>query len=61
MATKKAKASFVVTLGEPQVKKNVTRFDTADEKAALQNAYISNSALKQLGDPDEVKITIEAA
>ena len=60
MAVKKGK-SIVVTLGEPQVKKNVTRFDADDEKAALQNAYISNAALKSLGDPDEVKITIEAA
>jgi hypothetical protein len=61
MATKKSASKIVVTLGDAKPKKSVTRFDAANEKDALQNAYISNDALKKLGDPSSVKVTIEAA
>lgn len=50
-----------VILSDPKAKKSVTRFDASDDGAALSNAYISNDALKALGNPDSVKITIEPA
>jgi hypothetical protein len=57
-----ASKKVTVILSNPQAKKNVVRYDAAegDEDAALQNAYPTKAALKKLGDPDEIKITIEA-
>lgn len=54
--------SVSVVLENPQPKKSVTRYDIADgEEGAMSSAYIDKDALKELGDPDEVRITIEAA
>jgi hypothetical protein len=55
------KKTVKVTLSTPQVKKLVTRFDSPDEKAALSNVYVSNDALKTLGNPDSIVVTITAA
>jgi len=50
-----------VTLSDPKPKKSVTRFDSDDDNAALGNVYVSNDALKKIGNPDSITITIEAA
>jgi len=50
-----------VTLSDPQPKKSVTRFNASDENAALGNVYVSNDALKKIGNPDSITVTIEAA
>jgi hypothetical protein len=55
------KKSFVVILADPKAKKSVTRYDAAKDSDPLQNAYIDNKALTQLGNPAKVKVTIEAA
>lgn len=60
MAKKTSTNKVSFNMDTPQVKKHVVRFDAADEDAAMQSAYISKAALKELGDPDEVRITIEA-
>lgn len=61
MAQKKTTPKAIsFTMDTPQQKKHVVRFDGADDDAAMQSAYISKAALKELGDPDEVRITIEA-
>jgi len=55
---------ITVELGNPQEKKYVTRYDFEerdDSDAAMSSAYISKEALKELGNPERVKITIEAA
>ena len=56
-----AAKKVTVTLADRDEKKNVVKFTTDDENAALSNAYISNAADKKLGSPSEIKITIEAA
>jgi hypothetical protein len=61
MASKKSSSKVTVILGDAKPKNKVTRYDNEDEGAAMSNAYISNDAIKKLGNPDEVKITIEAA
>lgn len=61
MAPKKDSSKVSVTLGSPQVKKNVTRFDSDDTDAALASVYVSKAALTKLGNPDSIKVTIEAA
>jgi len=52
-----------VILDTPQEKKNTVRYDaTGDKKtAAMTTAYISKTALAKLGNPERVKLTIEAA
>jgi hypothetical protein len=55
------KSTVVSVLEDPKPKKSVTRYDANDDNAALSNAYISNDALKKLGNPAKVKVTIEAA
>jgi len=55
------KKTVKVTLSDPKAKKSVTRFDSSDEKAALSNVYVSNEALKTLGNPDSIVVTITAA
>jgi hypothetical protein len=54
---------ITVELGSPQPKKVVTRYDAdeGDDDAAMSNAYIRKAALEKIGNPDRVKITIEAA
>jgi len=53
--------SVSVVLDTPQPKKSVTRFDNTDEGSALGNVYVRNAALAQIGNPDKIKVTIEAA
>ena len=55
------KPKVTVTLSAPQPKKSVTRFDNTDEGAALANVYVSNAALAEIGNPNAIKVTIEAA
>jgi hypothetical protein len=62
MATARKKVVTVV-LESPQEKKNTVRYDAADKAAdsAMSTAYISKKALGQIGNPEKIKITIEAA
>lgn len=54
-------AKVTVELGSPSPKKNVVRFDSDSEDAALANVYVTKAAMEQLGNPDALRITIEAA
>lgn len=58
MATAK---KYVTILEDPKPKNKVTRYDCADVKAALGNAYVRNSVIEALGNPAKIKITVEAA
>ena len=60
MTTKGKSKSLVVTMDTPQRKKNVTRFDSPETKPAMNNAYINNEALASIGNPERIKVTIEA-
>lgn len=53
--------AVTVTLSDPQEKKLVTRFNSSDDDAALSSVYVSKAALKTLGNPSKIKVTIEAA
>ena len=55
------KKSVTVKLTSPQAKKHVVRYDCEDENGAMSSAYIRNEDVKALGDPDTIKVTIEAA
>jgi len=57
------KKTVTVILEDPKAKKSVVRYDAAEdaENPAVANAYIDKAALATLGNPDRVKITIEAA
>ena len=56
------KKVVTVTLDSPQEKKNTVRFDNkTDKDAAMTTVYVMKSALTQIGNPDKIKITIEAA
>lgn len=57
----KSNAKVTVVLGQPQEKKHVVRFDATDDDAAMSSSYITKAAIKELGNPKKVKITIEAA
>jgi hypothetical protein len=57
MAPKKV----TVTMTDPQEKKAVVRYNNEVDNAALASIYISKDALKIIGNPSSVKITIEAA
>jgi hypothetical protein len=62
MAKKAAIAKKVtVELGEPQAKKHVVRFDAEAEDAAISNLYVTKVAMEKLGNPEAIKVTIEAA
>lgn len=63
MAAKKSSSSkqVHVVLSNPQPKKHVVRMDATDDDAAMSNGYITKRALDELGNPDKVRITIEAA
>lgn len=50
-----------VIMDDPAEKKSVVRFNNTDDDAAIASIYISKNAIKALGNPDSVKITIEAA
>lgn len=51
--------SVKVVMGNPAEKKSVVRY-FGPEDGALTSAYISKEALKKLGNPSEIVITIEA-
>lgn len=57
MATKK---TVTVEMDTKVPKKKVVRFETDSDEAAISNVYVSNAAVKALGNPDGIKITIEA-
>ena len=61
MASTKITPKVTVVMDTKSPKKRVVRFETDDENAAVSNVYVSNDAVKKLGDPDSIKITIEAA
>lgn len=60
MATKTAKAKIEVILPDMTAKKNSVRFETGERPAAVTNIYLSREGLMQLGNPEAIKITIEA-
>jgi hypothetical protein len=51
----------ITELGNPQPKKHVVRYDGDDPDGALTTVYISKEAIEELGNPDAIKVTIEAA
>jgi len=55
------KTTVTVELGNPQAKKHVVRYDATEDDAAMTSAYVSKSAVTQLGNPETIKITVEAA
>lgn len=56
-----AKGSVKVELRTVAPKKNVVRFDTDAEGAAMQSGYVSKEAVEALGGCENgVRITIEA-
>jgi len=57
---KSDKKRVTVVLSDPQEKKAVVRYDASADDAAISNAYITKVALKKLGNPSSVRITIEA-
>lgn len=57
-----AKVSVTMPIKAP--KKRVVRYEVEEEQkdtAAISNVYVSNAVVKKLGNPDGIKITIEAA
>lgn len=59
---KKANSKAVtVILSEPDEKKHVVKLSSDEDGAAMSSAYITKAAMKELGNPGSVKITIEAA
>ena len=62
MAGKKSTStSIVVELGDPSPKKHVTRYDADEPDAALSSVYVNKAALAKIGNPDSIRVTIEAA
>jgi hypothetical protein len=55
--------SVTVVLDNPQEKKNSVRYDApkGDKSAAMTTAYVLKTALAKIGNPEKIKITIEAA
>lgn len=56
MAVKKV----TVVLTDPQPKKSVTRYDCDKDGAAMRTAYVDKDAIAKLGNPDSIRVTIEA-
>lgn len=57
-----AKAKKVeVTFDEPVEKKSVVRWNGSDDEEVLTNVYVGKPAMKKLGNPSKIKVTIEAA
>jgi len=56
-ATKK---SFSTVLSLPQQKKHVVRYD-GDGEGIVANIYANKSLIAELGNPDKIKVTVEAA
>jgi len=60
MAQKKKTLTF--TLNNRQDKKHSVRFDeNEDEGLPMSSAYVRTDALTKIGNPDKLKVTIEAA
>jgi len=57
----KSAKKVTVVFDTPSEKKHVVRFDSSETDPAIQNVYVSKAALKKLGDPDSITITIEAS
>jgi hypothetical protein len=56
-----AKKSIVVVLDVRNNKEKSVRFETEDGQAFVTNVYVKNAGVEQLGDPQKVKVTVEAA
>jgi len=56
-----APKKVTVVFSERDDKKSVVRFNADSDTAAIANIYVTKDAMKELGDPAAVKITIEAA
>ena len=63
-----AKKKFSTVLEKPQAKTKVVRYDAPGQLQAekvdddvLNNAYPMKSVIAALGNPDKIKVTIEAA
>lgn len=58
-----AKPVVTVILEAPQEKKNSVRYDApkVEKDPAMTTAYVVKTALDKIGNPDKIKITIEAA
>ena len=56
-----ASKTITLTFDTPQEKKKVVRYDNADENSATKSFYVDKADLKKLGNPSEIKVTIEAA
>lgn len=58
-----AKKSVSTVLEDPQEKTKVVRYDSPDgsDDEVLANSYVSKAAIKKLGNPAKIKVTIEAA
>ena len=61
-STKAAPKSVAVVLDSPQEKKNSVRFDAdkADKAPAITTVYVMKTALAKIGNPEKIRITIEA-
>jgi len=56
-----AKSSKITTtLSNPDEKKKVVKY-TGNDDAVLTSAYVGKKGLEKLGNPESIKITIEAA
>jgi hypothetical protein len=58
-ATKKA-PKLEVILPTAKAMKHVVKFDTDEKGVALTNVYIGLDGMRQLNNPRDVKVTIEA-
>lgn len=54
-------ATITIKLGSPDEKKKVVKYNGSGDDPALQNLYITKTALKKIGNPETIKVTIEAA
>ncbi len=53
--------SITGTFFKEKETKNTIRFEESDDSFIMGTAYIQKRSLKELGNPDKIKITIEAA
>jgi hypothetical protein len=58
---KSTSKSVSATLDTATPKKSVVRFDGSDNEDVLTTLYVSKTAIEKLGNPDGIKVTIEAA
>jgi hypothetical protein len=61
VATTRAKSKIEITLPTYQKKVHKVRFETDEQGLAANNIYLSLEGWKQLGEPQAIKVTIEAA